>query len=330
MLFKVRRLLSSKDEENFKRFESLKGQYSGKKVFIIGNGPSLNEMPLYLLKDEYTMCFNRFALMEERINWFPNFYVVTDDLVLKDQYEELNSQIVPRVDYAFFPDLHPSNISVKKLIKSKRNVLWLHVDKPEFSDRLPYCGINKTVVNAGMQIAVFLGFSEIYLLGVDMDFGNHRVKKVNSRNWQSEENDPNHFDPRYFGKGRKYHNPGVEEMLRKFEQCKVFCDKNGVRVYNAGHGGKLEVFPRVAFEDVLKMKKEEKRRLFINAAKAVNSSVEISDIQPYEREKSTETDFYVSADKGVRIIGDFIFTHVPLGPYEGRYYFMKRQLAKPV
>ena len=89
-IFKIKRAVAKKDKENIVKFLELKGKYQGKRIFIIGNGPSLNEMPLYLLKDEYKMCFNRFALMEERVNWFPDFYAVTDDLVLKDQAKELN------------------------------------------------------------------------------------------------------------------------------------------------------------------------------------------------------------------------------------------------
>ena len=321
-LFKAKRLTAPKDEENDRRFAGVKGKYSGKRLFILGNGPSLNLMPLYLLKDEYTMCFNRFPLMCERVNWMPNFYAVTDDLLLRDMGEEIN-KTTEEVDYSFFPDLHPSNLNVKKVIKQRDNVLWLHVDKPEFSDHLPACGINKTVVNAGIQIAAWMGFSEIYLLGVDMTFGDQKIKKGNSRNWQSQGDDPNHFDPRYFNSGRKFHNPMVGEMLEKFEQCRDFFEPRGVKIYNAGYGGKLEVFPRVVFDDILGFSENEQENILLEAIHQHNSEIKLSDFNYYD-EKNEDSNFVISADEGVNLIKKLIFSHIPFGPYNGNYYFIKR------
>lgn len=327
-LFKFKRVTTPRDKENIAKFNQLKGKYEGKRIFIVGNGPSLNMMPLYLLKNEYTMCFNRFPLMNERNNWLPRFYTVVDDLVIKDMCQEINDHIVPTVDYAFFPDLHPSNITVKdKYIKNRDNVLWFHADKSEFSDQMPECGINKTVVNAGIQIAAWMGFKEIFLIGVDMTFGDQKVKKSNSRNWEAVEKDPNHFDPRYFGKGRKYHNPGVAEMLEKFETCKDFFDKRGVKICNAGYGGKLEAFPRVNFEQTLSIPEKEQKIMFLNAIHQKNPNIALSDFKPYN-EKDDGSDFVVPVEEGVKLIKDKIFTHIPFGPYLGNYYFMKRHEDK--
>lgn len=322
-IFKIKRVVAKKDKENLKKFSNLKGKYKGKRIFIIGNGPSLNEMPLYLLKDEYKMCFNRFALMEERVNWFPDFYAVTDDLVLKDQAKELNENIIPRVKAAFFPDIHPSNLSIKKIINDKKNVLWLHVDKPDFSDNLPDCGINKTVVNAGIQIAAYMGFTDIYLIGVDMTFGEHKITKSSSRNWKSEGDDTNHFDPRYFGKGRSYHNPGVDEMLQKFELCKAFFDSRNVRIFNAGYGGKLETFPRVKFTDIINVSDEKAKEYFLSALHTQNPNISLDNFIEFN-EKNADCDFVTSTENGTKLIKEYIFSHVPIGPYKGKYYFIKR------
>ena len=79
---------------NKKKWKQLQNKYLGQRVFLIGNGPSLNKTPLYLLRDEYTMCFNRFSLLVERINWSPTFFTTTDNLVLNDLVTELES-IIP-------------------------------------------------------------------------------------------------------------------------------------------------------------------------------------------------------------------------------------------
>ena len=63
--------------------------------------------------------------------------------------------------------------------------------------------------------------------------------------------DPNHFDPRYFGKGKIWHSPNTDLMIRHYEKVKGVCEDNGIQVYNAGIGGRLEVFARIHFMDAI-------------------------------------------------------------------------------
>ena len=323
-IFKFKRKWHGYDKENTERFHHLKDKYKGKRIFVLGNGPSINKQPLYLLRDEYKMCFNRFQLLADRVGWYPDLLAITDDLVVKDMGDVINGTIVPNVKYAFFPDLHPSNVNYKDYIKQQDNVYWLYVDKTDFSVNLPFCGINKTVVNAGIQIAAYMGFSEIYILGVDMTFGQQKVEKVNSRVWVSKEDDPNHFDPRYYQKGRVYHNPTVDSMLDRFEKCRDFFADKDVKIYNAGFGGKLEAFPRVRFEDVLGKSEEEQKKLFLNALHQINPKAELDDFKPYLPDDVNEGNFFIQTDEGVKLIKEKIYSHIPFGPYHGNYYFMKR------
>jgi hypothetical protein len=328
-IVKIKRLYIKTDYEIW---ENLKGKFNGKRIFILGNGPSLNYTPLYYLKGEYTMCFNRVNLMLDRLNWNPTFYVMTDDLLIKDMSEEVKKEIIPKVKYAFFPDIHPSNVNFKKRIGKYPNVYYLNTDSPGFQTVLPKCGINKTVVNAGIQIAAFLGFSEIYLLGVDMTFGDQKVKKSNSRNWTAgKDDDPNHFDPRYFGKGRSYHNPTVHEMLEQFEKAKIFSNNIGIKIYNAGIGGKLEVFPRKSFENLFNLSTLNLENLFLDLSFpgcASNFEKDILEKFPiYKTEKELELDseiFLVNSELFQIAFKKSVLTHIAFGPYKEYYLFKKR------
>lgn len=328
-LVKFKRFLSKSDFGNWK---SLENKYQGKRIFILGNGPSLNETELYLLKNEHTMCFNRINLMFERLNWLPDFYVLTDDLLIKDMYVEVVNEIIPNVGYAFFPDIHPSNVDFKKRIGEHEKVFYLNTDNPEFRSDLPNCGINKTVVNAGMQIAIYLGFTEIYLIGVDMTFGDQHVKKSNSREWRAmKDDDPNHFDPRYFGRGRRYHNPTVIEMMQQFEKGRVFFEELGVKVFNATKGGKLEVFERVEFLKLFGYSQAQIENLFLSMAfqdegfssftDAETSCITITEVFEFHSELGT---FFCSLELARVLIKKAIFTHIPFGPYNNKYIFKKR------
>ena len=331
-IVKVRRIFQKKDQENIARWKELKNKYKGERVFIVGAGPSINKTELHLLKNEYTICFNRINLLFERLNWRPEFFMVTDDLKIKEIHDEINKRILPVVKLAFFPDLHPSNVNFKKYIKSHDNVLWLNTDKPEYSLDLPNIGINKTVTNGALQIMAYLGFDEIYMIGVDMSFANRNVEKINKRDWVSKkDDDSNHFDPRYDGKGIKYRNPTLDDMLHYCDMGKEFFDKHGIKVFNATIGGNLNSYPRVNFESLFEYSEEEKEKLFMemvfpdmmytNFDKCIE---EIPFLKNTDEFKIEMILFSVNMD----MLSDFmqvaIQTHIPFGPYKGKYIFKKK------
>jgi hypothetical protein len=66
----------------------------------------------------------------------------------------------------------------------------------------------------------------------------------------STEDDVNHFSKDYFGKGYRWHDPKVERMEVGFRKANQAFIEDGRRVYNATHGGSLEVFKRVNYEDL--------------------------------------------------------------------------------
>lgn len=335
--YRARRAMVDKGE-TIARWQHLKGRYAGRRAFLIGNGPSLNRTELYLLRDEFTMVFNRFDLMLERINWTPNFYVVSDDRVLMDILDVAN-QMARRVDLAFFPDIHPYNVDFRGKIEPRSNVHWLFLDRASFSLDLPYCGMNKTVANVGLQILGFLGFTEIYLVGVDMTYSiPSRAIIDNPRDITSlEDDDDSHFDPRYFGRGRKFHVPMVDEMFAKFEEGRRFFEPQGIRIFNATRGGELEVYPRVDFVEVLGLSEAEIERRFVdNVQSKLRAGIELDVLKALSCALLVEPGMapanvpsVFAAD--VRHMGDllkaYVHRFVPFGPCRGRYLFVERSMV---
>lgn len=239
------------------RVQRLHNQYLGDRIFIMGNGPSLNETPLERLEGEYTFGTNRIYLLFDRIAWKPTFYTTLDWRVTPDNLDEIN-----RLDGMtfFFP------YRFRGLLRKGEDVFWYwsrygpHGDGRSVEDRFSYDmtrGVcpGGTVTVAAIQIAYYLGFDPIYLIGCDTDyvipdtvrqsgpeaFGDGVGLYLES----TQDDDPNHFDPCYFGKGQKWHNPNVPEMIKGYENCKRAIEAQGRRIYNATVGGKLEVFDRV-------------------------------------------------------------------------------------
>jgi hypothetical protein len=121
-----------------------------------------------------------------------------------------------------------------------------------FSLRVPsFVAAVKTVTITAIQLAVHMGFNPIYLIGCDTRYTIPASVLEDSGNRQALlstlDDDPNHFDPRYFGYGRRWHQPNPELMVQHYQLVEAVLSARGVAVFNATVGGDLEVFPRVDY-----------------------------------------------------------------------------------
>ena len=316
-------------QEKQARWRTIKNLHRGQRAFLIGNGPSLNRTPLHLLKDEFTLCFNRFDLLFERLGWRPTLYMCVDRRVAEDTAPEIN-RIIPLVTFAFFPDAPLFHSAVE----DAGNVLWLSLKEFGFHDDLPICGQGGTVSHVGLQVLAFMGFSPIYLVGVDMDYKDHGTAlKHDKMNWTSTQNDdPNHFDPRYFGTGRKYHYPRLhEDMLPSLQRAKEHLDGKGVKVLNAGIGGSLEIFPRVDFRSLFNFEEDIELEMLLDA---IHPELRRGALQALRGDKvvkvrddwDEKTLFQVTTlQLAEQLMPKVIFTHIPYGPFGDRYLFIRRE-----
>ena len=163
-------------------------------------------------------------------------------------------------------------------------------------------------------------------MGVDVNYVGQNVTKSNSREWKAKnDDDPNHFDPRYFGKNRSYHNPSTDEMISKFKEAREFFSDSNVEIINAGVGGKLELFRRSSIQDELGLSRENITALFIES---LNFELEMSEFDGFvasNEERLTLNDsFYltkefISIEKVKQMSLDYRF----IGPCFGVYAIEK-------
>ena len=241
-----------------KALRSRHNRYQDKRCFIIGNGPSLNNLDLSKLAKEYTFGMNKIFLLYDRIDWRPSFYTLLDWRIgpsVAPHITEL-ADSVKFLPYRF-RGLFPKDSSTYWF--TTRPVFDDIDDQfsPDIAKGIPSKG---TILMTAIQIAFFLGFRDIYLIGADTSYtipesvlqsGPDRFKTGTKLYLEStENNDPNHFDPSYFGKGAKWHDPNVDEMIRQYRNMRKGVEYHGGRIRNATHGGKLEVFERVDFDSL--------------------------------------------------------------------------------
>ena len=332
----AQRLRSEYHAENCRKWALLENRYAGKRAFLIGNGPSLNRTPLHLLESEHTICFNRFNLMFERLSWRPTMYMNVDPLVATDMAAEID-QIVPQVEHAFLPD-HHYDLSgyFRGQVQDRENIYWLYEAPMGPFHRPPRFSAAGSVASAGLQVLVYMGFDPIYLIGVDLNYRIHETAVEDDVGGivSTADDDPNHFDPRYFGTGRNYHQPDaavVRFQADTWARLKRQTDRMGKRIVNAGVGGALDLFRRVDLRELLAPSRVAERAAIDRAVRRITGGMALEEVLARARTISGAQEWnseeaIVVADQstGLEVIKEALFSHVPVGPFEGLYLFIRR------
>jgi hypothetical protein len=237
---------SAGGRDNRVHLEALRNRYVGRRCFIMGNGPSLKRTDVRLLREEVTIGSNAIFLIFDEMGYQPTFVTVEDQLVAEDRAERLNAlrgstKVFPRdLSYWLRPD--PDTVYV--------NFVRQYEGFPKFSatfERVAYWGGTVSMFN--LQLAYHLGCDPIYLIGFDH---NYTVPKdLKSDVILSQSDDVNHIHPDYFGKGYRWHDPQVDRMEAGYRVARAFLEQRGRHVYNATAGGRLEVFQRVDYSEVV-------------------------------------------------------------------------------
>ena len=243
------------------RLRALKNVHAGKRGFIFCNGPSLNTLDLSRLRNEITIGMNALYLKFDEMGFAPTYYIVEDDLVAEDRRDDINAisgttrlyslrlaYCLDRAEDTIFMNHAPDSTPWPNQ-KAEYNM------DMRFSEdaSLATFGGN-TVTYTALQIAYHVGLREVYIIGADHDYavpGRYQDRDENENFViEPDEDDVNHFDPRYFGKGYRWHNPKVHKIENAYRNARIFYEANGGKIFNATPGGKLETFERVNYEDL--------------------------------------------------------------------------------
>lgn len=235
------------DEDNA-FLNAMRNRYQGQRCFVLGNGPSLTVADLELLKDEVTFAANKIYLCFDETDWRPTFYSVEDLLVAQNCRAEIlavdrTTKIFPHHMLPFLP--RQANHHYARWLPPADNRSPFR----EFSADLTK-GIcwGSTITYSMLQMAVHMGFREIYILGLDHSYVEPKTKQDGAL---VSEGEVNHFHPDYRKPGEKWHYPVLDRLEHSYQFAKDYCDSIGVQVYNASRFSKLEIFPRADLDAVL-------------------------------------------------------------------------------
>lgn len=226
-----------------RKVRSWKNRYSGGKALILCNGPTLNHVDFELVSRNniFTFGLNKIHLLFKRTTFRPSVVVAVNPYVVDQCSDIFRESSMP-----IFLDKDAYG-----KIDDGDNVHFL------YSDNL--CGrfahdcsgaVNQgyTVTFVAMQLAFYMGFFEVGIVGCDHRFATKGTANVEVASGGI---DRDHFDSEYFSGGEKWQLPDLPGSEFHYEIARREYERFGRKLVNCTESGNLEVLPRSSLSDFL-------------------------------------------------------------------------------
>lgn len=247
----------------------LKNTKTGKRCFILGNGPSLKNIDLAKLKSEETFVVNTFWNHGRYKEINPKYYVLTDTKIFPrpgqdpKTYNNWNRAVIEKSsvvnscpDTKFFLDIGTKELIESSKIYPNNKIFYLILDgyfkenhkfNIDISKPIPR---TKNVILACLIAAVYMGFEEIYLMGCEHDYLAHPRLYAGFKHFYEQKplDQDNKEEAAYYTLDVMPYEEHIVQSLILFKNYRLFKEKIArtnprVKIYNTTPNSFLDVFP---------------------------------------------------------------------------------------
>ena len=238
-----------------------KDKHKGKRCFVIGNGPSLKTQDLSPLTNEITFVMSAFWKHPLVGKWQPTYYCFVDPFFfdksepIREFFKTLTNRIHNSI---FFVPIQAKEIIQEQGLLTLERTYYVAFDNAlnenpirqiELAKRIPYV---MTVAQLAIIIAMYMGCSPIYLLGVDDDYLSHRGVVGHFYDGHAGLEKHPEFYPNLTHWSYKYLMECQLKLWRAYEKLQMFSGRNEIRILNATMGGFLDVFEQTNYEQLVR------------------------------------------------------------------------------
>jgi hypothetical protein len=228
-------------------------KHQGERCFIIGNGASLTTNDLEKISLEKTFATNKIYKIYKQTQFRPTYYVAIDYFIL-DDLDTLTEQI-HGIKFLYYNSI--SDKCYTGYDKHITNTEYFSINwdaryspepfnVPKFSNDISFVYNGATVTYSCLQLAINMGFKEIYLIGVDNSFN---LALKNNGELVRTKLEQDHFSSEY-DTGDIFQPFKIDFANSAYQSARDYADSHGIKIYNATRGGKLDVFERIDFDTI--------------------------------------------------------------------------------
>jgi len=243
--------------------QSLYNRHARERCFILATGPSIKSQPLHLLAGENCIGVS-------------NFFVHPDYAAIRPRYQcvaPFHAPITEEAWQTWLADMAIRTLDAEMVFMLpdvERNArkgyfggrVVHHIQPGAPLSQLESQGVDLTravpspqsVTIMALYAAVYMGFSEIYLLGCDHDWILHLNQ---SRHFYAESQHALNRDGynEWFNDGIDSYFKDYVTLWSQYRAVGKAAGMRNARIFNATKGGMLDVFPRVELESLVAQRK---------------------------------------------------------------------------
>lgn len=258
--------LDTEQKKTLRKNLVYKNRYKNKRCFIVGNGPSVNKQDLSFLKDELVFTVNYFPKSSIYEQVKSNFHIMLDPFIFQFDLEKEED----REKLAFFEKINIADnqpicffpYASREVIKKNQLDLRLNISYigmagffyENYSREFDLCKHVPgfcNVVQFAIEIAIYMGFKEIYLLGCDMT-GYEQIsvlagKEVELHAYEMSENEKKAIKNTHAQINPEQFFEGFYKMFADYRRLYEYSKQREIHLYNATQGGVLDSLPRVDY-----------------------------------------------------------------------------------
>lgn len=227
------------------------GRHENTGCFLIGNGPSLQNVDVSRLAHVDTFAFNRSYVAWSRWGFAPTYYACLDPVGFEDNVSEIKKLIETCSDTHFFL---PKDAEAYGIYPSATVSCICTVEGFTFATDVSTPTDFGNVGATSIQILSLLGYCRIAMVGMDgrYIFSAEMVAAAENDGFANVESDPNHFCAEYVQGKRLNTRCNLEKMAAQWQQVASECARIKMEIRNASSGSALAYFPMCGYPEAIK------------------------------------------------------------------------------
>jgi hypothetical protein len=252
--FSFEKLFKGKHKQLKKNIE-LKDIHKGERCFVIGNGPSINDQDLTLLKNEIVFMVNRAFLHPDYEVIKPKYHVIVDpklatgewEIKFLDRIAEKNPDVTFLLNSAWYDK------DIFQPYKKKYTIYWIDQSlefTPFINKRkidLTTKTYSKFVVEQAITASIYMGVSKTYFTGVE---GNGLAYTMLGKDSHSYGSNLEDLNLTWSSVAKSYQSGSI--WLKNWHNISRFCEQNNIKLINLTKGGIMTMAKRDDFFKVVK------------------------------------------------------------------------------
>lgn len=260
-----------------KENEELRNAYSEKRCFVLGNGPSLNEIDFSRLKNEVVFTVNQLSAHPNFNDLNSNFHIITDLHAFGLRYGEeeevqgfakycieLMKGLPEKGDPVLIVPYQVKKILDRERIPEKLRTKYIYLSNEKFIEGYRHCDLTvpvpdfACVILTAILCAIYMGFSQIYLLGCEqtcildiLECGLGNSVKYGHAQGDDVERDDLGYHKELESTSISRYLYGEYETHEGYKALYGFARKRRIKMYNLSSTTLIDSIPRRNIEDIL-------------------------------------------------------------------------------